>query len=338
MSKKLEHITLTDFQLKSGVRQDLNLSYQVSGRSLHSAPIILVTHALTGNSSVGEWWPELVGAGKLIDTDQYTVLCFDIPGNGHDGIVDHLVFNYKDWCLADVASAFAKAIQQLGIDYIELGIGGSIGGALLWELLVQQPGLLGTIVPIAADWKASDWVVACCHIQEEILRTSNSPVAVARKHAMTFYRSPIGLKEKFARRRDSSAFKVTGWLDHHGRELKSRFSLPAYRLMNHLLSSADAAGEYAQDLKQAIATSETAIEMIAIDTDGLFVAAEDRDTYELLKSTGRVEYHEIASVHGHDAFLIEHDQVAEILAAIFERRGLTGCPAQQTTDRKCISV
>ncbi|MFB0903693.1 MAG: alpha/beta fold hydrolase [Nonlabens sp.] len=320
MPLNLKHIELPAFRLKSGKVQEISVSYQVFGRALHTAPIILMNHALTGNSSVTDWWSELVGDDKVIDTKQVTVLAFDIPGNGYDGNIDHLIFNYQDWTLFDVGAAFAKALQLLNISFIELGIGGSLGGALLWEMMAQQPELFGTIVPIAADWKATDWVIACCHIQELILSTSSKPVELARQHAMTFYRSPQGLQSKFRRGKDASSFKVQKWLDFHGIELNKRFSLPAYRLLNQLLASADTVGNHGEDIAAIIAMSQTVIELIAIDSDGFFVAHEDRRTFDLLKREKDINYHEISSVHGHDAFLIEHDQVKEILSGIIQNR------------------
>lgn len=103
-------------------------------------------------------------------------------------------------------------------------------------------------------------------------------------------------------------------------ELNKRFSLPAYRLLNQLLASADTVGNHGEDIAAIIATSQTVIELIAIDSDGFFVAHEDRRTFDLLKREKDINYHEISSVHGHDAFLIEHDQVKEILSGIIQNR------------------
>jgi homoserine O-acetyltransferase len=320
MNDNLRHIELSQFRLQSGVVQDIYISYQIFGRALHTAPIILVNHALTGNSSVTQWWEPLVGDHKVIDTTRFTVIALDIPGNGYDAVIDHLIFNYQDWTLYDVGSAFAKALQTLNISFIDIAIGGSIGGVLLWELLVQQPELFGTIVPIAADWKATDWVIACCHIQESILSTAAKPVELARKHAMTFYRTPQGLQSKFERAQENNVYSVQKWLDYHGGALKNRFSLPAYKLLNHLLFTANAAARFDNDIVKATAASQTAIELVAIDSDGYFVATEDQKTVDLLKNQKDIHYHHITSIHGHDAFLIEHDQVKKILSKIINRR------------------
>lgn len=319
MSEKLKHISIPDLKLRSGKQQDVSVSYQIFGRELHTAPIILVNHALTGNSDVTSWWGEIVGAGKTINLNHFTVLALDIPGNGYDDDAEHLIYNYQDWCLGDVALAFAKAIQTLQISRIEIGIGGSIGGALLWELLAIQPNLFKTIVPIAADWKATDWLIACCHIQETILKTSNNPIQTARQHAMTFYRSPQGLKQKFGKKMVDNVYKVKLWLDYHGNALEKRFMLPSYRLLNHLLWNTDATRDFDYSIEKMVKKSETIIHLIAIDSDGFFLAQEDRDTFNLLKDAHPIFYHEICSVHGHDAFLMEHDQVTRILEEIITK-------------------
>jgi homoserine O-acetyltransferase len=312
MAQKLKHIKLPNFKLKSGKVQDISVSYQIFGRTLHTAPIILVNHALTGNSSVNEWWSQLLGSDKAIDTNKFTVIALDIPGNGFDENIDHLIFNYQDWTLEDVALAFVAALKQLKICYIHTGVGGSIGGSLLWEMTVIYPELFGTIIPIAADWKASDWIIANCHIQDRILSHSSQPLEDSRQHAMTFYRTPQSFRKKFNREKEAG-FKVINWLNYHGLQLKERFTLPAYRLLNHLLSTANAARNYNDNILKAVASSETKIRLIAINSDGFFTAQEDRETYELLRNYRDIEYHEIDSIHGHDAFLIEHDQVTKLL-------------------------
>ncbi len=320
MTDKLQYIPIKDLQLRSGKTQDISISYQTFGRPVHTAPIVLVNHALTGNSSIDKWWEPLVGAGKVLDTDKFTLLSLDIPGNGFDGAVDRLIYNYQDWCLADVGLAFAKAIQSLNITTIDLGIGGSIGGALLWEMIAIEPKLFKTIVPIAADWKATDWLIACCHVQESILESSSKPLEVARQHAMTFYRSPQGLKSKFERAQIAGSFAVNNWLDYHGKALEQRFELPAYRLLNRLLWTTNAVEKFDGKIEKLAGSTKTVIELIAVDSDGFFLAQEDRDTYELLKEEHSINYHEIKSLHGHDAFLIEHDQVKNLLSGILARQ------------------
>ena len=109
----LHHLSINKYVTYSGKTLDINLSYEVFGQPLHTAPIILVNHALTGNSDVaGEhgWWTTLIGDGKCIDTKKYTILCFNIPGNGYDGFV---IENYKDFVAKDIAKIFLIGIGGL---------------------------------------------------------------------------------------------------------------------------------------------------------------------------------------------------------------------------------
>ena len=117
----------------SGKRFASELSYQLFGCPLHTAPIVLVNHALTGNSNVsGEsgWWSSLIGPKKTIDTNNYTVLAFNIPGNGFDGKRDNLITNYKDYVAKDIANIFLCGLEFLGIDQLHSIIGGSLGGGI----------------------------------------------------------------------------------------------------------------------------------------------------------------------------------------------------------------
>ena len=98
---QLKNIRISNFIPNKGTEgQEINLSYQLFGKELFSAPIVLINHALTGNSDVaGEngWWKDVVGEDKVIDTGKYTILAFNIPGNSYDGFV---IVNYKDFVFA----------------------------------------------------------------------------------------------------------------------------------------------------------------------------------------------------------------------------------------------
>ncbi len=43
--------------------------------------IMVVCHALTGNSALHTWWSELLGPGLLFDTDKFLVICANILGS-----------------------------------------------------------------------------------------------------------------------------------------------------------------------------------------------------------------------------------------------------------------
>ncbi|WP_445737947.1 bifunctional aspartate kinase/homoserine dehydrogenase I [Mariniflexile sp.] len=320
MKTNLQHIIIPNFTTESKVvNPEIKLSYQVFGKTLGSASVVLVNHALTGNSNVtgkDGWWQELVGDDKVIDTKLYTVLAFNIPGNGFDGFV---IDNYKDFVARDIASLFLIGLKELKIDKLFALIGGSLGGGIAWEMAVLNPDITEHLIPVATDWKSTDWLIANCQIQEQFLLNSRNPVHDARMHAMLCYRTPASFKERFQRSKNEKLeiFNVESWLLHHGNKLQERFQLSAYKLMNQLLKSIDVTKNRPTDFN-VLENIHGNIHIVGVDSDLFFTAEENRQTHkQLAVSNPNVTYNEINSVHGHDAFLMEYEQLEKIVEGIF---------------------
>ena len=316
---QLAKIAFEQYTTLSGEQMDLQLSYKRFGLSIGSAPVVLVNHSLTGDADVaGEngWWSELIGVGKVIDTQQYTILAFNFPGNGVD---NNLIDNYEHLVLRDIAYLFKAALDELGIDKLYAAIGGSIGGALVWEMGASFPELIENLIPVACDWKTSSWVLANTLLQDRILHSSKNPLQDARIHAMMCYRTPESFKERFGRsiHEEKEIFNIDSWLLYHGEKLNNRFQLQSYKLMNHLLRTIDITEERGS-FEEVASQIKGSIHLISIDTDLFFTDAENRETYSrLIERKVNLHYHTISSVHGHDAFLIEYDQLNSMLSPLF---------------------
>lgn len=317
---QLQHITLHNFISEKGINNErIQLSYEIFGQALHTAPIILINHALTGNSNVAGkngWWTDLVGENRVIDTKQYTILSFNIPGNGYDGFV---IENYKDFETRDIANIFLQGLNILKIEKLFALIGGSLGGGIAWEMAVINPVITQHLIVIATDWKSTDWLIANCQIQEQFLVNSSNPVHDARMHAMLCYRTPESFKARFQRSKNNELqiFNVESWLLHHGKKLQERFQLSAYRLMNQLLRSIDVTKGRDDSILDSIQAN---IHIIGVDSDLFFTAEENKETHKQLALTHpNVTYNEINSVHGHDAFLMEYQQLGKIIEPIFNQ-------------------
>ncbi len=321
MAPSLLFLTLNEVQTEGGVRlQQLDISYQLFGQALGTAPVVVVNHALTGNSNVAGvkngWWDGIVGNGKVIDTTLFTVIAFNIPGNGYDGFIlpDYSIFSARD-----IAKFFLAALRQLNVFEAYAVIGGSLGGGIAWEMAALAPSFFNYVIPVASDWKASDWVIAQNYIQNQLLENSINPLEDARMMALLFYRTPASFKAKFQREfsTELNSFNVTSWLKHHAKKITERFDARAYQQMNHLLSTIDISHNR-KSFDAAVTPIESEIIQVAVDTDLLFSADENKRTHEKLNALNKKnQLHIIQSIHGHDAFLIENEQLEKFLAPYF---------------------
>ena len=319
---QLNYIKILNYITESGKTTTIQLSYQTFGKPLNEAPIVLVNHALTGNSEVigkNGWWNDLIGDDKCIDTNDYCILAFNIPGNGHDNTIENLIKNYKDFTARDIAKIFTLALAQLNIERLFAVIGGSVGGGIAWELAALNPNLIEHLIPVSTDWKSTDWLIANCHIQDAILNNSSQPLKDARMHAMTLYRTPESFTSKFKRsKKNSHLFNTESWLNHHGEKLSKRFNLSAYKMMNQILKTIDITDNRGSFI-EVVSKITSHIHMITINSDLFFKPEENQKTLEELKGIKEnVSIYKIDSIHGHDGFLIEFDQLSNFLNPIFK--------------------
>ena len=288
------------------------LSYENYGQALHTAPIVLVNHALTGNSTVcgnDGWWKDLIGENKAIDSNKYTILAFNIPGNGFG---NELIEDYKSIDVQQVAQLFLLGLEALKVEQLFALIGGSLGGGIAWQMATLQPEITQHLIPVATHYLSSDWIIANCLIQEQLLLNSSQPIHDARLHAMLCYRTPASFKSRFDRTVNEGlkCFNVESWLLHHGKKLQKRFQQSAYNVMNHLLRTINVTN---------LEVIQAQITLISVDTDLFFTPQDIKESYKKLQELNKeVRYHEIESIHGHDAFLIEYKQLKNIIAPIFK--------------------
>jgi len=319
---EIHKVSINNFKTGSGaLYKSLDLFYQHFGKEYSKAPVVLVNHSLTGDSNVSGnngWWSEIIGPGMTIDTNHYSVLAFNIPGNGFQ---DSIIKNHNDFHTGDIARIFFEGLRILGVKNLYAIIGGSIGGSIVWEMGALYPNLSKHLIPVGSDWKASDWIIANTFLQKRILNNSSKPLEDARIHAMLTYRTPNSFDNRFNRtiNDENNMYNVENWLIHHGKKLNNRFKLEAYIFMNHLLSTVDITRTL-MSFEQIIKKIKSSIHLIAIDSDLYFFSYQDKLTFEKVKKSKKnIFYNEIKSIHGHDAFLIENVKMSNILKPIFNK-------------------
>jgi homoserine O-acetyltransferase/O-succinyltransferase len=131
---------------------------------------------------------------------------------------------------------------------------------------------------------------------------------------MITYRSGAEFQARFGRSssRVKDQLDVESYLRRQGDKLVARFDAASYVQLMHSMDLHDvgdlsaAARETGKRVGQVIG--------VGIDSDILYYPAEVREWVSAYQRAGaNAEYREISSLYGHDAFLIEWDQVERIL-------------------------
>jgi homoserine O-acetyltransferase/O-succinyltransferase len=313
----------------------LQLRYRVIGdvRAAQEHGWILVFHALTGSANVEQWWGPLIGPGRPLDTSRHAIVSANLLGScyGSTGPQEWAAEHeepFPDLTPADLALAHIPLLQHLRVDRLALATGGSLGGMVALEWGRRSPVRLDRLVVFAAPAATSAQAIAWNTVQRLAIeadpawRGGRYPpgggpaagLAAARALAMITYRSGIEFTARFGRHSSRAAgrFDVDHYLRRQGDKLVARFDAASYVALMRAMDLHDV-GDW------GTAGSETATRVgtvigVGVDTDILYLPAEVRDWTEAYRAAGaNARYREIASTAGHDAFLIEWNQVEAIL-------------------------
>ncbi len=218
----------------------------------------------------------------------------------------------------DQARAQWRLLDALGIDRLALVVGGSLGGMVALEVALARPDAVRTVMPIAAPAATGPMAVAWNHLQVELIdRLGLDGLALARQLAMTTYRSEADFEERFGRSTEADGQpSVVSYLDHQGRKLVDRFDPATYRILAGAMDRHDiGAGWGGLDGAFArLADGGTRLTGVGIEDDILYGPRQVHALVEGARGLGvEASYREIRSSKGHDAFLVEWDQLAVIL-------------------------
>ncbi|GAB3249063.1 homoserine O-acetyltransferase [Arthrobacter pigmenti] len=314
---------------------------------------VLVLHALTGSTHVSRgsshedgWWEPLVGPGRAIDTDEMFVVAPNIVGGCYgttgpsspapDGAPWGSRFPFVT--LRDSVTAEAQLADALGIGQWHTVVGGSMGGARALEWAAMFPDRVQRCICIAACVASTAEQIAFAQAQLLAIRQDPdfaggdyydgvSPAAglgLARRIAHITYRSEPDLGARFGRLPQGSEeplahddgergrYQVESYLDYQAGKLAGRFDANSYIALTEALTSHDLTrgrGSIAEIF------TGTGIEFViaAVSSDRLYFPAESERLVKELPPDVSVRFEMIDSPFGHDAFLIEAGQLADIV-------------------------
>jgi homoserine O-acetyltransferase len=317
------------FTLESGaVLPDLVAAYRHDGVPVGEGRQILVVHALTGSAdAAGDWWAPLIGPGEALDTHKYGVICINLLGSryGTTGPTSRNAVTGKPYgrtfpmvSVRDQARAQWRLLDALGVRKLAVAVGGSLGGMVAQEVALERPGEVVRVVSIAAPSRIGQLAVGWNHIQLEMLdKLGLEGLELARQLAMTTYRSEIDFELRFAGRVEPDGSPaVVSYLRHQGGKLLERFDADTYRSLVHAMDTHDIGrdrGGVVPALRR-LAAYGTQLTGVGIEGDILYGTNQVRAMVDDATAAGMdAAYREIHSTKGHDAFLVEWDQLTSIL-------------------------
>lgn len=320
------------------------------------------SHA-TGPASDGHptpgWWEGLVGPGRAIDTERYFVVCANVLGGcqgstGPASIDSSTARPYGPRfpvvTVRDMVRAQALLADALDVACWHAVVGGSMGGMQALEWAVMYPDRLRGVAAIATCATSSAQQIAWGSIGRRAIRLDprwrggdyyDAPdddgpwegLAIARMVSQVTFRSDNVLTERFGRDLTTDGdgplglwdrFEVERYLDHHGEKLVRRFDANSYLVLGKAMDLHDLARGRGS-LEGAMGRVRARALVAGITSDVLYPLYQQAFLHEHLDARGAgSEFVEVDSPHGHDAFLLEHEQLGAPLARFLERLSPAG--------------
>ncbi|MCC8112724.1 MAG: homoserine O-acetyltransferase [Bacteroidales bacterium] len=323
-----------------GELPELTIAYHTYGQINEGRDnIVWVCHALTGNSDVPDWWPGTVEKGGFLDPAKYFVICANFIGSPY-GTTCPMHNNpatgkpyYRDfprYTMRDIVSAHRLLADKLGIGHIKVLVGCSVGGFQAVEWAVEEPDRADKLILMATDVKASPWTIAIDETQRMAILSDptyfedrpdggSKGLAAARAIALLTYRG--GKSYNLTQQDDDENYahplhRACTYQQYQGKKLVDRFDAYSYMA---ILQSFDThnIGRGRGGVTRALGRIKAETIVVGLTTDIVFTPDDMR---QLARKIPHASYYEIHSPFGHDGFLVETQQLNDLLIPWMEKQ------------------
>jgi homoserine O-acetyltransferase len=298
------------------------------------------------------WWDNMIGPGKPVDTERFFVIGVNNLGGCHGSTgpssidpqtgkpygASFPVVTVEDW-----VESQARLADQLGIRQFAAVMGGSLGGmqAMQWSLSFPERVRHGLVIAAAPHLTAEN--IAFNDVARNAILTDpdfhggnfyehgvvpKRGLRLARMLGHITYLSDNAMADKFGRSLRSGKlgygydieFEIESYLRYQGDKFASYFDANTYLLMTKALDYFDPARAYDGNLDKAFSPAQSDFLVVSFTTDWRFAPERSREIVNaLLHNHRNVSYAEIASTHGHDSFLMQHEHYHAVMRAYLDR-------------------
>jgi homoserine O-acetyltransferase len=333
---------------RGGALPGFRLAYETWGTlNARRDNAVVILHALSGSSHAAPsalnkapgWWDALFTEGSPLHPRRHFIVCANLLGGCYGstgpGSIDPRTskrynLDFPQITIGDMVEAFRKLIAALGIDAPVILIGGSMGGMLVLQWAVDHPAEVSHAISLVSPGRSYAQTIALRSVQRDAIR--NDPawnqgdyhdgpfpalgLSLARRIGVITYRSAAEFETRFGRREmdprphfNEGFFDVQSYLDHQGKKFVARFDPNTYLYYSRAMDLYDLSRGYPSlDAAAARVTARTLL--VAVDSDFLCPIEQVQEVEEALARSGAdSRLVVLRSLHGHDAFLIEGEQI-----------------------------
>lgn len=293
------------------------------------------------------WWEEMVGAGQAIDTERFHVICVNSLGSCHGSTGPASAdprtgrpyrLGFPVLAIEDIATAAREALRSLGITRLRAVVGPSLGGMTALAYAMLFPDEVGALVVVSGAARATPFAIAIRSLQREIIRSDPAwrggdypagggpagGMRLARKLGLITYRSAREWRERFGRERVEvreakdgmfgADFEVESYLEMHATRFVGTFDANCYLYLSRAMDLFDVA-EHGGSVEVGLARIRAReCLVVGVETDFLFPLDQQKEIADGLRAAGAdVRFEALASIQGHDSFLIDMDRFCPVI-------------------------
>jgi homoserine O-acetyltransferase/O-succinyltransferase len=328
------------FPIENGsTLQQLDVAYHTYGQLKEDqSNVVWICHHLTASSDAALWWEGMVGSGKFFDPERYFIVCANIIGSCYGTTGPHSTdpktgepyfSSFPLVTIRDMVRAHIELRKFLGIQKIQMLVGGSMGGYQALEWAVMEGHVVDSMILLSTSAAESAWGIAIhtaqrmaieadCTWLERKPQAGSKGLAAARAIGLISYRNHGTLvrKQTDPDINKLEGFKASAYMEYQGQKLVNRFNAHSYHTLTRSMDTHNLARGRNASSAEILGTLEQRTLVFGIHSDILCPVAE-----QVFLSNHIPDSHLIMidSGYGHDGFMVEADLISRYLTEWTDR-------------------